>query len=63
MLYGVNTLIKQAMIPITLEIIQVFVIPNLPARGPVKAKPKKVGISPTAPRSATILSFPRIYFA
>ena len=62
-LYGVNTLITQAIIPITLAIIQVLVIPNFPARGPVRAKPRKVGISPTAPRRATILSFPRIYFA
>ena len=62
-LYGVNTLTKQATAPITQETMQVFVIPNLDAIGPVRINPRNVGISPTAPRSATMLSFPRIYFA
>ena len=62
-LYGVNTLTRQATAPIAQEIIQVFVIPNLDAIGPVRMNPRNVGISPTAPRSATMLSFPRIYFA
>ena len=45
------------------KILHVFVIPNLEVRGPVKINPRNVGTSPTAPRSATILSFPRMYFA